>query len=79
MAGNGISVFDCGPNGCTLRPNPNFRRRNTMIQTILKRFVVGACIVAVSMIAIGNSAFAVDLTVYTAVEAEDLKKICRHV
>jgi len=45
-----------------------------MIQTILKRFVVGACIVAVSMIAIGNSALAVDLIVYTAVEAEDLPK-----
>ena len=45
-----------------------------MVHTMLKRFVVGACIVAVSMIAIGNSAFAVDLIVYTAVEAEDLKR-----
>jgi len=41
---------------------------------MLKRFVVGACIVAVSMIGIGNTALAVDLIVYTAVEAEDLPK-----
>ncbi len=45
-----------------------------MIHTMLKKFVVGACVVAVSMIAIGNTASAVDLIVYTAVEAEDLKR-----
>jgi hypothetical protein len=45
-----------------------------MTQTMLKKFVVGACVVAVSMIAFGNTALAVDLIVYTAVEAEDLPK-----
>jgi iron(III) transport system substrate-binding protein len=45
-----------------------------MIQAMLKKFVVGACVVAVSMIAFGNTALAVDLVVYTAVEAEDLPK-----
>lgn len=40
--GRGISVVDCGPKGCTRQPNPNFRRKNTMIHTMLKRFVVGA-------------------------------------
>ena len=45
-----------------------------MIHTMLKKFAIGACAVAVSMFAYGNSVFATDLTVYTAVEAEDLKK-----
>jgi iron(III) transport system substrate-binding protein len=41
---------------------------------MLKKFAIGACAVAVSMFAYGNSVFATDLTVYTAVEAEDLKR-----
>jgi len=45
-----------------------------MIHTMLKKFAIGACAVAVSMFAYGNSVFATDLTVYTAVEAEDLKR-----
>jgi iron(III) transport system substrate-binding protein len=45
-----------------------------MMHTMLKKLIVGACVVAVSMIGIGNSAFAVDLIVYTAVEAEDLPR-----
>ena len=45
-----------------------------MMHKVLKKLVVVTCIVAVSMIAIGNTAQAVDLTVYTAIEAEDLKK-----
>lgn len=45
-----------------------------MMHKMLKKIVFGACFAAVSMFAFGNSAFATDLTVYTAVEAEDLKK-----
>ena len=45
-----------------------------MMHKMLKKFVVGACVIAVSMIAMGNSAFAVDLIVYTAIEAEDLPR-----
>ena len=45
-----------------------------MIQTMLKKLVLGACVGAVSIFAFGNSLFATDLTVYTAVEAEDLKR-----
>ena len=41
---------------------------------MLKKLVFGACATAVSMFAYGNAAFATDLTVYTAVEAEDLKR-----
>lgn len=45
-----------------------------MLHRLLKKFALGACIVAVSMFALGNTALAVDLVVYTAIEAEDLKK-----
>ena len=41
---------------------------------MLKKLLVVTCVVAVSMIGIGNTALAVDLIVYTAVEAEDLPK-----
>ncbi len=45
-----------------------------MMHKVLKKLFVVTCVVAVSMIAMGNTAQAVDLTVYTAIEAEDLKK-----
>lgn len=45
-----------------------------MIRNTIKKTAAIACIAAISMLGFGNSALAVDLTVYTAVEAEDLKK-----
>ena len=45
-----------------------------MMHKMLKKLLVVTCVVAVSMIGIGNTALAVDLIVYTAVEAEDLPK-----
>jgi len=45
-----------------------------MMHKVLKKLVVVTCVVAVSMIVFGSTAQAVDLTVYTAIEAEDLKK-----
>ena len=45
-----------------------------MILTMLKKFVLGVCVVAVSVIAFGSTASAVDLVVYTAIEAEDLPR-----
>ncbi len=45
-----------------------------MMHKLLKKFAVVACVVAVSMFGIGNSALAVDLTVYTSIEADDLPR-----
>ncbi|MCP4296472.1 MAG: putative 2-aminoethylphosphonate ABC transporter substrate-binding protein [Proteobacteria bacterium] len=45
-----------------------------MMHKVFKKFAIGICAAAISLPAIINTAFAVDLTVYTAVEAEDLKK-----
>jgi len=45
-----------------------------MIKTIFKKSTLIASIAALSMVAFGTTAGAVDLTVYTAVEAEDLAR-----
>ncbi|RTZ97022.1 MAG: putative 2-aminoethylphosphonate ABC transporter substrate-binding protein [Deltaproteobacteria bacterium] len=45
-----------------------------MRQSVLKSFVVGVCITTISIFAVVTPALAVDLTVYTAIEAEDLQK-----
>ena len=45
-----------------------------MIRRIFKKSALAACIAALSMLAFGNVAHAVDLVVYTAVEAEDLAR-----
>ncbi len=45
-----------------------------MIRNVIKKRAAVACVAAMSMFAFGSSALAVDLTVYTAVEAEDLKR-----
>ncbi len=45
-----------------------------MIKRVCKKSALITCIAALSMFAFANSALAVDLTVYTAVEAEDLKR-----
>lgn len=45
-----------------------------MMYTMFRKLVVVACIASVSMFAMGNSALAVDLIVYTAIEAEDLPR-----
>ena len=45
-----------------------------MIKTIFKKSTLIASIAALSMAAFGTTASAVDLTVYTAVEAEDLAR-----
>ena len=45
-----------------------------MIKKVYKKSTLTACIAALSMFAFGNAAHAVDLTVYTAVEAEDLAR-----
>ncbi|MCP4332139.1 MAG: putative 2-aminoethylphosphonate ABC transporter substrate-binding protein [Gammaproteobacteria bacterium] len=45
-----------------------------MIKKVFKKITLIASIAALSMATFGNSALAVDLTVYTAVEAEDLAR-----
>ncbi len=45
-----------------------------MVHRMFKKFAFGICAAAISLPAILSTAFAVDLTVYTAVEAEDLKR-----
>ena len=45
-----------------------------MIGRIYKKSALATCIAALSMLAFGNMAHAVDLVVYTAVEAEDLAR-----
>ncbi|TDJ26846.1 MAG: putative 2-aminoethylphosphonate ABC transporter substrate-binding protein, partial [Gammaproteobacteria bacterium] len=45
-----------------------------MIKRVIKKSALITCIAVASMFAFTNSAFAVELIVYTAVEAEDLKR-----
>ncbi|MDH3859031.1 MAG: putative 2-aminoethylphosphonate ABC transporter substrate-binding protein, partial [Gammaproteobacteria bacterium] len=45
-----------------------------MLKRMIKKSSLAASVVAVSMLATSQSALAVDLTVYTAVEAEDLAR-----
>ena len=45
-----------------------------MIGRRFKKSALAACIATLSMLAFGNVAHAVDLVVYTAVEAEDLAR-----
>ncbi len=45
-----------------------------MLKRMIKKSSLAACVAAVSMLAMSQSVLAVDLTVYTAVEAEDLAR-----
>ncbi len=45
-----------------------------MLKKLLKKSSLAACVAGISMLVMGQSALAVDLIVYTAVEAEDLAR-----
>lgn len=45
-----------------------------MLKKLIKKSSLAACVAGVSMLAMSQSSLAVDLTVYTAVEAEDLAR-----